>query len=170
MKLITAKEVWLEPNLGFFNVNICNFINICILQVALFSLKFVGIFLFLFAMVLWTSITLSQITAELSIILANRFPQLHVAGLQKYSFSHTRLLSNLHQHLMLFHHWSKLPFPPSSLHLHSYDKWFVNVFDSFISVIMLNTHCTKGFCVRKRLFPWFFYSFFYWTEFDTCWI
>ena len=44
-----------------------------------------------------------------------------------------------YQHLSLFHHWSELHFLPSNLHLHLHDRCFVNVFDLFIPVIMLNT-------------------------------
>ena len=44
-----------------------------------------------------------------------------------------------HQHLPLFHVWFELLFLPSNLHLHLHDICFVNVFDSFIPVIMLKT-------------------------------
>ena len=44
-----------------------------------------------------------------------------------------------HQHLSLFHHWFKLNFVTSDLHLHSHDIFFINVLDSFFPVMMLNT-------------------------------
>ena len=104
----------------------------CVLVFALFSFKFVETI---------SSIILLHIIIESSIILANYFPfsQLHVAGFQTQSFSHTWRFLHSHRHLSLFHDWSELQFLPSNLHLHSHDICFVNIFHSFILVIMLNT-------------------------------
>ena len=41
--------------------------------------------------------------------------------------------------LLLFHHWSALHLLSSNLHLHSPDICFVDVFGTYIPVIMLNT-------------------------------
>ena len=62
--------------------------NFFALQVAFFSLKFVGI---VFISSSRDSITSTQIIAESSTILAKYFPflQMHVAGFQTYFFSHT---------------------------------------------------------------------------------
>ena len=54
-------------------------------------------------------------------------------------FPHIRRFLQSHQHLLLFHFWFRLHFLLSNLHLQSHDICFVNVFDSFIYVIMLNT-------------------------------
>ena len=40
---------------------------------------------------------------------------------------------------LVIHHWSEQHFLSSTLHLYSQDICFVHIFDSFISVIMLNT-------------------------------
>ena len=48
------------------------------------------------------------------------------------------------QHLLLFHHQFKLHFLPSNLRLHLHDICFVNVFGSFIPVIVLNTLRSKS--------------------------
>ena len=110
----------------------------CVFQVPFFSLKFVVI---VFVSSLHDSITLSHITAEPSRILAKhfQFSQLHVAGFQTQTFSYTRCFLHSHGHLLLFHHWSELHFLPSNLHLHLHDICFVNIFYSFIPVIMLST-------------------------------
>ena len=50
----------------------------------------------------------------------------------------TYRLLHSHWHLLLFHHWFKFHFLSSNLHFHSHDISFINVFDSFILVIMLN--------------------------------
>ena len=54
-------------------------------------------------------------------------------------FFTSRCFLHWHRHLSLFHYWSELHFLPSNLHLHSHDICFVNVFHSFVPVIMLNT-------------------------------
>ena len=116
-----------------------------VLQVTFFSLKFVGI---VFISSSYDFITLSQIIVESSIILSKYFPFLQIHSLQvqlhyKYIHIHEIFLHS-HQHLLLFHHWFKLQSLLSNLHLHLHDISFVNVFDSFTLVIMLNTLSFKS--------------------------
>ena len=101
-----------------------------------FSLKFVGI---VFISLLYSSITSSHIITEPSKILAKyfRFSQIHVLGFQTYSFLHVLCFLHSHRHLLLFHHWFDLYYLSSNLHLHLHEICFVNVFNSFILVIML---------------------------------
>ena len=86
-------------------------------------------------------ITSSHIIAESSIILAKyfTFSKIHVVGFYTYFLLDIWCFLHSHQHLSLFHHWFELHFVPSSLHLHLHHICFVNVFDSFIPVIMLKT-------------------------------
>ena len=67
------------------------------------------------------------------------FSPLHVAGFQTYFFWHTWHFLHSYGHLSFLHRWSELHFLPSNLHIHSHHICFVNVFNSFIPVIMLST-------------------------------
>ena len=49
-----------------------------------------------------------------------------------------------HPHLSLFRHWFELHFLSSNIHLHSHDTCFVNVLDSFIPVLRLNSLRVKS--------------------------
>ena len=88
----------------------------------------------------------SLVTSESSIILAKYLPflQLHIAGSQIQSFLHIWCFLHLHLHLSLLHLWSELNIPPSNLHLHLNETSFINVFYSFIPVIILNTVIFKS--------------------------
>ena len=80
------------------------------------------------------------------LILTKYFPysQEHVLGFQIYYFSHVWCFWHSHRHLSLFSYWFELYFLSSNLYLHLHDIRFVNVFDSFIPVIMLNTLIFKS--------------------------
>ena len=75
------------------------------------------------------------------------FDTSNVINIHKYLKKIIRLLTGLvngsnhtkYVFLSLFHFWFEFHFLPSNLPLHSHDICFVNVFDSFFSVIMLNT-------------------------------
>ena len=96
---------------------------------------------------LYDSITSSHIIAESSIILAKYFPlsQLHVVGFQIYFFLNTYAFYTLINIYYYFTIDLNYIFFPSSLHLHSLDICFVNVFDWFISVIVLNALRFKSY-------------------------
>ena len=70
----------------------------CVLQVVLFTLKFVGT-----VFVSSLSIISQHVITESSIIVAKYFPfwKSHVAGIQ---IQHSTFSFNLHQHLSLSHH------------------------------------------------------------------
>ena len=76
------------------------------------------------------------IITELSIILPEYFPfsQVHVQWFHILSFSH-KWYFHSHQHLSFFHFWFEY-YLPWNLHLH--DICFINVFYSFVLVIMLS--------------------------------
>ena len=82
------------------------------------------------------SIISSHVIVKLSIITAKRY---NVEGFQVWPFSHTWRFLRPHQHLSLFHYWSKLHFLASNLYLHLHGICFANILDSFIPVTMLNT-------------------------------
>ena len=105
--------------------------NFVFCKLYFFSLKFISSS--------YESITSSHVITESSIILAKYFPfsQLHVAGFQIYRFSHIWCFLYSHWHSLFFYHWSKLHFVPLGLHLHSHEICFINVFNSYIHIIML---------------------------------
>ena len=79
------------------------------------------------------------------------FLQLHVAGnsihvTNSIFFNKWCSFGFLHgyQYLLLFHIWFELHLLPWNFHLHSHDLYLVNVFDSFIHVIMLKKHGFKS--------------------------
>ena len=92
--------------------------------------------------VIWLSFCANNfITRFISFIILTKylpFLQVHVAGYQIQTFSCICFLY-LHWHLLLFHFWIELHFLSLHFHLYSYDTCLVNVFDSFIPVIMLHT-------------------------------
>ena len=95
--------------------------HFCVLQVIVFSLKFVGtVFVSSLFDLASASITLSRIIVETAIILAKYFPfsQLPIAGFQTKSFSH--ILCFLHPRWHV--HWVELHFLLSNLHLQSRDN------------------------------------------------
>ena len=112
------------------------------------------------------SLTTLHVIAESFIILAKFFSIFAITcrRIPNIIFSHAWRFSHSHQHLLLFHHWYKLHFFPWNLHLHSDDRCFVNIFDSFVPVIMLNTlrinsyvlfgsHTLLGMPLRKFKLP-----------------
>ena len=108
----------------------------CVLQIEFFSLKFV-VTVFVYS----ASIISSHLIIELSIIIAEYLPffQLHVTRFQICIFFTCVMLFALTSKFIVVHFWSELPFLPSNLHLHSHGICFVNIFDSFTPVIILNT-------------------------------
>ena len=54
----------------------------------------------------------------------------------KIFFSYIWRFLHSDRHLLLFHHW--FDFLPSNLHLYLHDICFINAFESFIPVIILN--------------------------------
>ena len=108
--------------------------KVFVLQIAFFFFIKIGCNCFL------SSIILLHVITESSVIFAEYLPflQLHLAGFQIYSISHGWCFyTHINIYLSLLHHWFELNFFPSNLHLHSHDICSVNVFDSFIPVIML---------------------------------
>ena len=99
--------------------------HFCVLQVIVFSLKFVGtVFVSSLFDLASASLTLSRIIVETAIILAKYFPfsQLPIAGFQTKSFSHILCFLHSRRHLSFFVHWVELHFLLSNLHLHSRDN------------------------------------------------
>ena len=69
------------------------------------------------------------------------YSQTHMLGFQAYYSLHTHCLFfflHLHWHLLLFQFCFELHFLLSSLHLQLHEICFINVFDSFCLVIILN--------------------------------
>ena len=118
----------------------------CNLQIILFSLKFVGIAFVSSTLDLASaSVVSSRVIAESSIILAKYFPFLQLYDrIPNIIFCTYMMLFYTHIDTD-FHHWFELRFLTTNLHLHSLDICFVNVFNSFIPVIMLNSLGFKSY-------------------------
>ena len=102
--------------------------KLSIIRLTFFSLEFVG-------KIFVASIVSSQIMTEWLIILLKYLPfsQLHVFT----TTFHNHISSYSHQHLLLFHNLFVLQFSTIKILLYSHGISFVNVFYSFIPIIIL---------------------------------
>ena len=99
-----------------------------------------------FAFLSYDFITSSHIIAESFIILAKYFPfsQLHIEGFQIWFCFTYIMFFTLTSTFTVIPLLTRITFYAIKVTLHLHDTCFVNVFNSFIPVIMLSTHRFKS--------------------------
>ena len=115
-------------------------LKLFVLQIAFFSLTSFNCYCSFF------NNFITHIITESSVILAKYFPlsQIHVAGLQLWSFSHYVMIFTLTS-TFVFPKLIWITFFPSNLHLHSDYTSFVKIVDSLFPIILLKT-CIFQYC------------------------